>query len=86
MRRIGLVVVLVLSFLVPLGAEGQQTEKVRRIGFLSAATPNDPRSKMVFGKVSASTATSRARTCSLKGDLQRAGMIGFLVSPRSSSD
>jgi len=32
MRRIGLVVVLVLSFLVPLGAEGQQTEKVRRIG------------------------------------------------------
>jgi putative tryptophan/tyrosine transport system substrate-binding protein len=41
MQRIGLVVVLSL-ILAPLLAEGQQTEKVRRIGFLSAAISDPP--------------------------------------------
>ena len=42
MRRIGLAVVLTVGFtLAPLVAEAQQTEKVRRIGFLSAAIPGD---------------------------------------------
>jgi len=37
MRRIGLGVVLAVTIaLAPLAAEGQQAEKVRRIGFLSA--------------------------------------------------
>jgi len=37
MRRIGLAVVLAFSLvLAPLAAAGQQAEKVRRIGFLSA--------------------------------------------------
>jgi len=41
MRRIGLAVVLAVSLtLAPLAAGAQQTEKVRRIGFLSAATPD----------------------------------------------
>ena len=41
MRLIGLAVVVTLSlFLVPLAAGAQQTEKVRRIGFLSATNPN----------------------------------------------
>jgi ABC-type uncharacterized transport system substrate-binding protein len=39
-RRIGLVVVLVLSFaLAPLAAEAQQADKARRIGWLSGRTP-----------------------------------------------
>ena len=43
MRFIGLVVVLTLGLtLAPLAAEGQQTEKVRRIGFLSAAILDPP--------------------------------------------
>ena len=86
MRLIGLAVVLTLSLtLAPLAAEAQQTEKVRRIGFLSGTNP-DPRSTTPSGKVSASTATSRARTCSLSGDSQKAGTIGSPVSPRSLSD
>jgi hypothetical protein len=41
MRRIGLAVVLAVSLtLAPLAAEGQQTEKVSRIGFLSGTNPN----------------------------------------------
>jgi ABC-type uncharacterized transport system substrate-binding protein len=42
MRRIGLAVVLTLSLiiLVPLAAGAQQSEKVRRIGFLSGTNPN----------------------------------------------
>src|SRR5262245_41096139 len=41
MRWIGLAVVLAL-FLAPLVAEGQQTEKIRRIGLLSAAISDPP--------------------------------------------
>src|SRR4029453_9886414 len=41
MRRIGLAVILALGLtLAPLVAEAQQTEKVRRIGFLSASIPS----------------------------------------------
>jgi hypothetical protein len=41
MRRIGLAVVLAVSLtLAPLAAEGPQTEKVSRIGFLSGTNPN----------------------------------------------
>ena len=41
MRLIGLAVIFVFSLaLAPLAGEGQQTEKVRRIGFLSGTNPN----------------------------------------------
>ena len=41
MRRIGLTVVLAVSLiLAPLAVGAQQTEKVRRIGFLSGTNPN----------------------------------------------
>jgi hypothetical protein len=41
MRRIGLAVVLAVSLtLAPLAAGAQQTEKARRIGFLSGTNPN----------------------------------------------
>ena len=41
MRLIGLAVILAVSLVfLPLDAEGQQTEKVRRIGFLSANIPD----------------------------------------------
>ena len=47
MRLIGLAVVLALGLvLAPLAAAGQQAEKVRRIGFLSA-TILDSQTKMV---------------------------------------
>src|SRR5262245_411104 len=41
MRRIGLAVVLALSFVAPLAVEAQQTGKVPRIGFLSLTSPSD---------------------------------------------
>ena len=42
MRRIGLAVALTLGLVLsPFAVEAQQTEKVRRIGFLSAAIPGD---------------------------------------------
>jgi len=39
MRRIGLAVVLVFSFLVPLAVEAQPAGKVHRVGTLSGVTP-----------------------------------------------
>jgi ABC-type uncharacterized transport system substrate-binding protein len=44
MRVIGLVVMVAIRLaLAPLVAEAQQTEKVRRIGFLSGTSPNEAR-------------------------------------------
>jgi hypothetical protein len=52
MRLIGLAVVVTLSlFLVPLAAGAQQTEKVRRIGFLSATNPNPEVDDALFREI-----------------------------------
>ena len=52
MRLIGLAVVLVVSLtLAPLAVEAQQTEKVRRIGFLSGTNPNSEVDDALFRQI-----------------------------------
>ena len=50
MRLIGLAVVLSLT-LAPLAAGAQQTEKVRRIGFLSGTNPNSEVDDALFRQI-----------------------------------
>jgi len=50
MRLIGLVLALGLT-LAPLAAGAQQTEKVRRIGFLSGTNPNSEVDDASFGQI-----------------------------------
>ena len=53
MRRIGLVVSRAVSLtLAPLAAGAQQTEKVRRIGFLSGTNPNYEIDDALFRQIS----------------------------------
>jgi len=52
MRRIGLVVSRAVSLtLAPLAAGAQQTEKVRRIGFLSGTNPNYEADDALFRQI-----------------------------------
>jgi hypothetical protein len=52
MRLIGLAVVLAVSLtLAPLAAEAQQTEKVRRIEFLSGTNPNSEVDDALFRQI-----------------------------------
>ena len=52
MRLIGLAVLLAVSvILAPLTGEAQQTEKVRRIGFLSGTNPNSEVDDALFRQI-----------------------------------
>jgi len=52
MRRIGLAVILAVSFtFVSLAAGAQPTEKVRRIGFLSGTNPNSEVDDALFRQI-----------------------------------
>src|SRR5215470_2431360 len=73
MRRIGLAVILAVSLtLAPLAAGAQQTEKVRRIGFLSGTNPNYEVDDALFGRFSGASsdrATSEPhKAIGLSGD------------------
>jgi len=89
MRLIGLVAILLVINLVsaPFPTQAQLADKVRRIGFLSGANRTSVLSRDFdgFRKVSASTAMSRDRTCSLSGDSSIAGRMPIENRPISTS-
>jgi hypothetical protein len=65
-------------------ADAQQTEKVRRIGFLSAATP-DPQVDAGFRQGLREHGYNEGQNLRVECDSQKAGMIGSPGSLRNSS-
>jgi hypothetical protein len=69
MRLIGLAVVLAVSLtLAPLATRAQQTEKVRRIGFLSGTNPNSEVDAALFRQIQRPCDIRAAQAISLSGD------------------
>ncbi len=86
MRVIGLAVVLAVSLtLAPLAAGVQQTEKVRRIGFLSGTNPNyevdDTLFRQILGCIQRPCDIRAAQAISLSGDRFQKALANGKDSP-----